>query len=328
MRNAIVNIPDIFLIMKNNITNLVTGGAGFLGSHLIDNLMKSGEKVICIDNYVSGNFSNIIQWNSNPNFKIIKHDIINPINLDVKKIWHFACPASPSIFSKNPLETSKTNFLGTLNMLELARKVNARILIASSSAIYGNPEIHPQIESYNGSVNSFGMRSCYEEGKRIAETLCYDYQRIYNSDIRIARIFNTYGPRMNPRDGRVVSNFIFQSLMNKDLTIYGNGSQTRSLCFVDDLIEGLLALMNSTYSRPLNLGNTDEYKIIDLAHLIKNKINRSLKMTFRTLPSDDPLRRKPCIDKAINELNWEPKISLNIGLDKTIKYFRNIINEF
>ncbi len=313
--------------MKNNITNLVTGGAGFLGSHLIDNLMKSGEKVICIDNYISGDVKNIMCWETHPNFKLIKHDIINPITLDVNKIWHFACPASPLTFDKNPIKISKTNFLGTLNMLELARKVNARILIASSSAIYGDPEIHPQVESYNGSVNSFGMRSCYEEGKRITETLCFDYQRIYNSDIRIARIFNTYGPRMNPKDGRVVSNFIFQSLMNQDLTIYGNGSQTRSLCFVDDMINGLSALMNSNYSKPLNLGTTDEYKIIDLAYLIRNKINSSLKMTFKNLPCNDPLRRRPCIDRAKKELNWEPKIALNIGLGKTIKYFRSIINE-
>lgn len=314
--------------MKNDNTNLVTGGAGFLGSHLIDNLMKRGEKVICVDNYISGNLKNIMYWKSHPNFTLIKHDIIKPIDLDARKIWHFACPASPSIFYKYPVETSKTNFLGTLNMLELARKLDARILIASSSAIYGDPDIHPQIESYKGSVNSFGERSCYEEGKRIAETLCFDYQRIHNSDIRIARIFNTYGPRMNPRDGRVVSNFIVQSLMNQDLTIYGDGSQTRSLCFVDDLIGGLSALMKSNYSKPLNLGNTDEYKIIDLAHLIKNKINSNLKMTFKKLPYNDPLRRRPCLERAKNELNWEPEISLNTGLDKTIKYFRNIINEF
>ena len=313
--------------MKNNIINLVTGGAGFLGSHLIDNLMKSGEKVICLDNYISGNIRNIKKWESNPNFTLIRQNIINPLNLDVDKIWHFACPASPAIYNKNPVETSKTNFLGTLNILELGRKVNARILIASSSAIYGEPEIHPQIESYKGSVNSFGIRSCYEEGKRIAETLCYDYQRVYGCDIRIARIFNTYGPRMNPRDGRVISNLICQALFNENLTIYGNGSQTRSFCFVDDLIDGLLALMKSNYSKPLNLGNTEELKIIDLAQLIKNKIDGSLKIKFKKLPSNDPLRRRPCIVRAKNELNWEPKISLNDGIDKTIKYFKNILNE-
>lgn len=312
--------------MKDNVTNLVTGGAGFLGSHLIDTLIKSGEKVVCVDNYISGNIKNVIKWKSNPNFTLIRHNIIKPLNLDVEKIWHLACPASPLIFNQNPIETSKTNFLGTLNMLELARKVNAKILITSSSAIYGDPEIHPQLESYKGSVNSFGIRSCYEEGKRIAETLCYDYQRVYDCDIRIARIFNTYGPRMNSRDGRVVSNFIFQSLMNKDLTIYGDGSQTRSFCYVDDLINGLFALMKSSYSKPLNIGSTKELKIIDLANLIKNKIDGSLKITFKDLPYNDPLRRRPCIDLAKKELNWEPKISLNNGLDKTIKYFRNIFS--
>lgn len=313
--------------MKDKLTNLVTGGAGFLGSHLIDNLIKNGEKVVCVDNYISGNIRNIMKWKSHPNFTLIRHNIIKPLNLDVAKIWHLACPASPSIFNKNPLETSKVNFLGTLNMLELARQVDAKILIASSSAIYGEPEVHPQIESYKGSVNCFGTRSCYEEGKRIAETLCYDYQRIYGCDIRIARIFNTYGPRMNPYDGRVVSNFIIQSLMNKELTIYGNGSQTRSLCFVDDLIKGLSALMKSNYSKPINLGNTEEFEIIDLANLIKNKINTDLKMSFKPLPHNDPLRRRPSIEKAKNELHWEPKISLNIGLDKTIQYFKNIYHE-
>tara|TARA_A100001035_G_C27779684_1_gene501078 strand:+ start:1145 stop:2095 length:951 start_codon:yes stop_codon:yes gene_type:complete len=313
--------------MKDNFTNLVTGGAGFLGSNLIDNLMKNGEKVICVDNYISGNIRNILQWKYHPNFKLIRHNIIKPLNLDVAKIWHLACPASPVIFNKNPLEISKINYLGTLNMLELAKKVDAKILIASSSAIYGDPEIHPQTESYRGSVNSFGLRSCYEEGKRIAETLCYDFKRIYGCDIRIARIFNTYGPRMDPHDGRVVSNFITQSLMNKELTIYGDGSQTRSLCFVDDLIKGLSALMKSNCSQPINLGNIEELKIIDLANLIKNKINPDLKMSFKILPQNDPLRRRPSIEKAKNELHWEPKTSLNIGLDKTIQYFKNNFSE-
>ena len=314
--------------MKGDIANLVTGGAGFLGSNLIDYLINKGEKVVCVDNYISGNIRNIIRWESHPNFKIIDHDIIKPLIIDVKKIWHLACSASPLIFNKNPIETAKTNFLGTLNMLELARKVNAKILITSSSAIYGDPQIHPQEESYNGSVNCFGDRSCYEEGKRIAETLCYDYQRIHGCNIRIARIFNTYGPRMNPLDGRVVSNFIVQSLMNKELTIYGDGLQTRSFCYIDDLINGLTALMESNYSKPINLGNTDEYRIIDLANIIKNKINSNLKMTFQNLPHNDPLKRRPSIEKARNEILWEPKISLNIGLDKTIEYFKNIYPEF
>ena len=313
--------------MQGDIVNLVTGVAGFLGSHLIDNLINKGEKVVCVDNYISGNVKNLIRLKSHPNFKIIDHDIIKPLIIDVQKIWHLACSASPSVFNKNPIETAKTNFLGTLNMLELARKENAKILITSSSAIYGDPQIHPQIESYNGSVNCFGKRSCYEEGKRIAETLCYDYQRVYGCEIRIARIFNTYGPKMNPWDGRVVSNLIVQSLLNKELTIYGDGLQTRSFCFIDDLIEGLLALMESNYSKPINLGNTDEYRIIDLANLIKNKINTNLKMTFKNLPHNDPLRRRPSIEKARIELLWEPKISLNIGLDKTIQYFKNIYPE-
>ena len=313
--------------MQGDIENLVTGGAGFLGSNLINYLINKGEKVVCVDNYISGNIKNVIRWKSHPNFKIIDHDIIKPLIIDVKKIWHLACSASPSIFNKKPIETAKTNFLGTLNMLELARKVNAKILITSSSAIYGDPQIHPQVESYNGSINCFGERSCYEEGKRIAETLCYDYQRIYGCNIRIARIFNTYGPKMNPWDGRVVSNFIVQSLMNKELTIYGDGLQTRSFCFIDDLIEGLTALMESNYSKPINLGNTDEYRIIDLANIIKNKINGNLKMTFQNLPQNDPVRRRPSIEKARCELLWEPKIPLNIGLDKTIQYFKNIYPE-
>ena len=313
------------MIMKDNIINIVTGGAGFLGSHLIDNLIINGEKVICIDNFVSGNKKNIHQWRGHPNFKLIIHDITKPISNEVDKIWHLACPASPLIFNKDPIKTAKTNFLGTLNMLELARKEKAKILIASSSAIYGDPKIHPQPESYNGSVNSFGIRSCYEEGKRIAETLSFDYKNFYGCDVKIARIFNTYGPRMLHNDGRVISNFIVQALKNNPITIYGDGQQTRSFCFVDDLIKGLILLMESKYNNPINLGNPSELKIIDLANLIRLRINPKTNLKYHSLPENDPLRRKPIIDLANKELGWEPRISLNEGLDLTINYLKKII---
>lgn len=312
--------------MKSILRNLVTGGAGFLGSHLIDKLMIGGEEVICIDNFISGNEKNIRQWKDHPKFKFIKHDITNPINIKVDKIWHLACPASPMIFNKDPIRTAKTSFLGTLNMLELAKSSNSKILLASSSAIYGDPKNHPQRESYNGHVNCFGKRSCYEEGKRIAETLFFDYQRVYGCNVRIARIFNTYGPRMSNKDGRVICNFIVQALENRPITIYGNGFQTRSFCFVDDLIKGLILLMKSKYKKPINLGNTSELKILDLANLIRSKINPKLQLTFHSLSEDDPLQRKPSIDLAYKELDWEPKIALNKGLDQTINYFKNELN--
>ncbi len=312
-------------MMQSNIRNLVTGGAGFLGSHLVDNLMSLGEEVICLDNYFTGKKTNLEKWFNNPRLEIIRHDITNPINLEVDKIWHLACPASPVSYQQNPIKTAKTSFLGTYNMLGLARRVNARFLMASTSEIYGNPEIHPQTEDYNGSVNCIGIRSCYDEGKRIAESLCFDYKRMHNCDIRIARIFNTYGPRMLPDDGRVVSNFIVQSLKNKDLTIYGDGSQTRSFCYVDDLITGLLSLMKSIYSGPVNIGNPSEIKIIDLANLIIKKINPNLKVRKMNLPADDPTRRKPNIDLAKEKINWEPKISIDDGLDRTISYFKDIL---
>ena len=302
--------------------NLVSGGAGFLGSHLIDALIKNGEKVICIDNFISGKKENIFEWINNPNFDFISHDIVNPINLKVDKIWHLACPASPLVYERNSLETIKTNFLGTLNMLELSKKNEAKILIASSSAIYGNPEIHPQFETYFGSVNSFGKRSCYEEGKRVAETLCFEYQKVHNCDIRIARIFNCYGPKMNSNDGRVITNFIVQALNNKPITIYGDGSQTRSFCFIDDLIKALFLLMESNYNKPINIGSNDEMKIIDLAKLIKKKTNSNSNFVFRELPINDPLRRKPSILLAKEKLNWDPKENLNEGLNKTIRFLR------
>ncbi len=305
--------------------NLVTGGAGFLGSHLVERLIKSGEEVICIDNYFSGIKSNIDKWLSEPKFEIIRHDVTNPINLEVDKIWHLACPASPKSYQLNPIKTSKTSFLGTYNMLGLALRVGAKFMMASTSEVYGNPDVHPQPETYTGSVNPIGIRSCYDEGKRMAESLCMDYFRMHNIDIRIARIFNTYGPRMLPNDGRVISNFIVQALKSDSLTIYGDGSQTRSFCYVDDMIDGFIKLMDSDYKKPVNLGNPKEFSILEIANLISSKINKKLKFDFQPLPEDDPLQRKPIIEVARKKLNWEPTIELERGLDKTIKYFEGII---
>ena len=304
--------------------NLITGGAGFLGSHLIERLLNAQEEVICLDNYFTGNKRNILKYEDNPLFEIIRHDVINPIHLEVDKIWHLACPASPIHYQYNPIKTSKTSFLGTLNMLGLAKRLNARILLASTSEVYGDPKVHPQPEEYRGCVNTIGIRSCYDEGKRIAETLCSDYNRMHNVEIRIARIFNTYGPRMHPNDGRVVSNFIVQGLKGDSLTINGNGNQTRSFCYVDDLIEGLIRLMNSDVKEPINIGNPSEFSIIELAELVKKKINKQLKFDFKKIPQDDPIQRKPCIDKAKLYLNWQPTIDLDEGLDKTIDYFQSL----
>ena len=304
--------------------NLITGGSGFLGSHLIERLLKAKQEVICLDNYFTGNKQNIIHWIGNPSFEIIRHDVVNPIHLEVDRIWHLACPASPIHYQFNPIKTTKTSFLGTLNMLGLAKRVNAKLLLASTSEVYGDPEIHPQPEEYKGSVNTVGIRSCYDEGKRIAETLCSDYSRMHNVETKIARIFNTYGPRMLPNDGRVVSNFIIQALKGDSITIYGNGMQTRSFCYVDDLIDGLICLMNSDYKKPINIGNPSEFTILELAEIIRKKINKNIKFDFKNLPQDDPLQRKPCIDKAKYFLNWEPSIDLDNGLDKTINYFRNL----
>ena len=304
--------------------NLITGGLGFLGSHLTERLLKANEEVICLDNFFTGDKKNILHWIGNPYFEIINHDVINPIHLEVDRIWHLACPASPIHYQFNPIKTSKTSFLGTLNMLGLAKRVNAKLLLASTSEVYGDPEVHPQPEEYKGSVNTIGIRSSYDEGKRIAETLCSDYNRMHNVEIRIARIFNTYGPRMLPKDGRVVSNFIIQALKGDPITIYGDGMQTRSFCYVDDLIDGLIRLMNSDYKRPINIGNPSEFSILELAELVRKKINKEIKFVFKNLPQDDPLQRKPCIEKAKYFLNWEPVIDLGSGLDKTINYFRNL----
>ena len=305
--------------------NLVTGGAGFVGSHLINWLMESGEEVICLDNYITGRKKNIAKWIGNPSFELIRHDVTEPIKLEVNRIWHLACPASPLHYQNNPIKTSKTSFLGTYNMLGLANRVGAQFLLASTSEIYGDPEIHPQPESYKGSVNTIGIRSCYDEGKRVAETLCSDYKRIHNLDIRIARIFNTYGPNMSSNDGRVITNFIIQALKGNPLTVYGKGQQTRSFCYVDDLISGLTKLMNSEYSLPLNIGNPEEYTIFKIAQIIRDKINPNLEIIYKDLPKDDPLKRKPLIDLAKEKLNWSPKVGISEGLDLTIAYMKENI---
>ncbi|WP_414620236.1 UDP-glucuronic acid decarboxylase family protein [Calothrix sp. CCY 0018] len=301
---------------------LVTGGAGFIGSHLIDRLMNDGHEVICLDNFYTGHKRNILKWLSNPYFELIRHDITEPIRLEVAQIYHLACPASPIHYQYNPVKTVKTNVMGTLNMLGLAKRVKARILLASTSEVYGDPEVHPQQEDYRGNVNPIGLRSCYDEGKRIAETLMFDYHRQNDVDIRVARIFNTYGPRMFERDGRVVSNFIVQALQGIPLTVYGDGSQTRSFCYVDNLVDGLMRLMNGEHIGPINLGNPDEYTILQLAQTVQNMVNPEVKIKFEPLPSDDPRRRRPDITKAQTLLNWEPSITLQEGLKQTIEDFR------
>jgi len=305
--------------------NLVTGGAGFLGSHLIDRLINSSEEVICLDNYFTGTKTNIHKWLDNRNFELIRHDVVNPIQLEIDRIWHLACPASPIHYQSNPIKTAKTSFLGTYNMLGLANRVKARILLASTSEVYGDPEVHPQPEHYKGSVNPIGIRSCYDEGKRIAESLCFDYQRVHKTEIRVARIFNTYGPRMIPNDGRVVSNFIVQALKNQPITIYGNGSQTRSFCYVDDLVDGLISLMNSSVSGPINFGNPNEITIQQLSKIIIEKANSNSELIYMPLPQDDPLQRKPVIEKAQNLLGWNPTVNLEMGLENTINYFKENI---
>ncbi len=313
--------------MTNKI-NLVTGGTGFLGSHLTEYLLNLGEQVISLDNNFTGSKNNIKNFLKNPNFEFIRHDVTQPIFLEVERIWHLACPASPIHYQINPIKTTKTSFLGTLNMLGIAKRVGARILLASTSEVYGDPKEHPQKESYNGSVNPIGIRSCYDEGKRVAETLCFDYKRIHDINVRVMRIFNTYGPKMNLNDGRVVSNFIVQALKGKNLTIYGDGTQTRSFCYVDDLISGMIKLMNGNHSGPINIGNPNEFTIKELAELIIQKINPNLEISYQPLPQDDPLQRRPDISLARNKLFWEPNINIDEGLDKTIPWFREEINKY
>ena len=308
------------------VKHIVTGGAGFLGSHLIDKLMSKGHEVICLDNFFTGNKENIVKWIDNPKFELIRHDITEPILVEADKIWHLACPASPVHYQYNPIKTSKTSFLGTLNMLGLAKRIKAKILFASTSEIYGNPQEHPQKESYHGFVNPIGIRSCYDEGKRIAETLCFDYQRMHGIDIRVVRIFNTYGPRMMENDGRVVSNFIVQALKNKDITVYGNGSHTRSFCYVDDLINGIIKVMEGNFSGPVNLGNENEITIKELALKIKDKINNHIKIIYKEIPKDDPTRRKPSLDLVKEKYNWYPEVEIDQGLEKTIQFFSSKLN--
>ena len=308
--------------MEKNQRNLVTGGAGFLGSHLAKSLLEKGEEVICLDNFFTGSKTNIEELFKFKNFEFIRHDITDPIKLEVDKIWHLACPASPIHYQFNPIKTTKISFLGTYNMLGLAKRVGAKILLASTSEVYGDPEEHPQKESYMGSVNTTGIRSCYDEGKRVAETLCSDYQRIHGVDVRIMRIFNTYGPKMRSDDGRVISNFIVQALKNEKITLYGDGNQTRSFCYVDDLIKGMILLMESNYHKPINIGNPNEFSIKELANIIRDLINQNLAFEYRKLPQDDPKKRKPSIELAKNILNWEPQIELKDGLLKTIDWFR------
>ena len=301
---------------------LVTGGAGFLGSHLIDRLMAQGHEILCLDNFYTGHKRNILKWLGHPYFELIRHDITEPIRLEVDQIYHLACPASPVHYQYNPVKTIKVNVMGTLNMLGLAKRVKARFLLASTSEVYGDPDVHPQPEEYRGNVNCIGLRSCYDEGKRVAETLAFDYHRQNNVDIRVMRIFNTYGPRMLENDGRVVSNFIVQALQGIPLTVYGDGSQTRSFCYASDLIEGMIRLMNGDHVGPINIGNPGEYTILELAQTIQKMVNPDAKLTFKPLPQDDPKQRQPDITKAKKYLDWEPKVSLEEGLKLTIDDFR------
>ncbi len=302
---------------------LVTGGAGFIGSHLIDRLMVQGHEVLCLDNFYTGHKRNIVKWLDHPYFELIRHDITEPIRLEVDQVYHLACPASPVHYQFNPVKTIKTNVMGTLNMLGLAKRVKARFLLASTSEVYGDPSVHPQPEEYRGNVNCIGIRSCYDEGKRVAETLAFDYHRQNNVDIRVARIFNTYGPRMLEHDGRVVSNFVAQALQGVPLTVYGDGLQTRSFCYVADLVEGLIRLMNGEQIGPINLGNPGEYTILDLAKTIQEMANPDTELVFKPLPQDDPKQRQPDITRAKTWLGWEPTIPLKEGLKMTIEDFRD-----
>ena len=307
---------------------LVTGGAGSVASHLCDRLLSEGHEVYCLDNFFTGQKENVIHLLSNPYFELIRHDVINPYHIEVDEIYNLACPASPIHYQYNAIKTMKTSVMGAINMLGLAKRVNAKILQASTSEVYGNPKVHPQPESYWGNVNPMGERSCYDEGKRAAETLFRDYHAQNNVQTKIVRIFNTYGPRMHPNDGRVVSNFIMQALQNEDITVYGDGSQTRSFQFVDDLIEGMIRTMNTgeSFRGPVNIGNPGEFTILELAEKVIELTNSKSKIVFQNLPSDDPLMRKPDINLARTALGWEPKIQLEEGLKKTIKYFKQFVN--
>ena len=311
--------------MKRKI--LVTGGGGFIGSHLCEKLLKEGNEVLCVDNFYTGSKSNVIHLLDNPLFEIIRHDICFPFYIEVDEIYNLACPASPVHYQFDPVQTTKTSVHGAINMLGLAKRVKAKILQASTSEVYGDPTIHPQTEDYWGNVNPIGPRSCYDEGKRCAETLFFDYYRQHDLNIKVARIFNTYGPKMSPNDGRVISNFIVQALNDEPITIYGEGKQTRSFCYVDDLVEAITQLMETEkgFVGPVNLGNPNEFSILELAELVKDITNSNSKLVFKKLPDDDPQQRQPDITLANEKLNWSPKIELRNGLKETIKYFENLI---
>jgi UDP-glucuronate decarboxylase len=305
---------------------LVTGGAGFLGSFLCERLLSENCDVVCVDNFYTGTKRNIVHLLENPYFELIRHDITFPLYLEVDEIYNFACPASPIHYQNDPVQTTKVNVHGSINMLGLAKRTRAKILQASTSEVYGDPTVHPQTEAYWGNVNCVGVRSCYDEGKRCAETLFFDYYRQHQLNIRVVRIFNTYGPRMHPNDGRVVSNFILQALRNEDITVYGDGQQTRSFCYVDDMIDGVIRMMNAPdgFTGPVNLGNPIEFTILELAEKIIALTGSTSKIIFKPLPQDDPLQRKPNIDLAIAQLNWQPHIQLEAGLRQTIKYFKTL----
>jgi len=306
---------------------LVTGGAGFVGSHLVDKLMMQGHEVVVLDNFFTGQKKNIEHWLEHPNFSLIVHDVIEPIMVECDQIYHLACPASPPHYQYNPVKTIKTSTMGTINMLGLAKRVKARMLLTSTSEIYGDPQVHPQPESYWGNVNTIGPRSCYDEGKRVAETMMYAYQEQSDVEVRVARIFNTFGPRMHPNDGRVVSNFIIQALQDKPLTIYGDGQQTRSFQYVSDLVDGLHSLMNGNYDRPVNLGNPEEYSVKDFAEFVKALSNSSSEIVFYERSQDDPSQRKPAIKVAEDNIGWKPKVLVKDGLKKAIEYFQHVIEE-
>lgn len=306
---------------------VVTGGAGFIGSHLCERLVKEGNEVVCVDNFFTGDKKNIRKLLDYDNFELIRHDVTKELYIETDQIYNLACPASPPHYQYNPIKTAKTSVMGAINMLGLAKRVHARILQASTSEVYGDPEVHPQPENYRGHVNPIGIRSCYDEGKRMAETLFFDYQRQHSLDIKVIRIFNTYGPNMNPNDGRVVSNFIVQALKGENITVYGDGNQTRSFCFVDDLVEGMHRMMNSRegFTGPVNLGNPVEFTMLELADKVIELTGSKSQIVYKALPSDDPTQRKPVIDLAKQELEWEPKIMLEEGLKRTIHYFEEIL---
>lgn len=307
--------------------SLVSGGAGFLGSHLCDALIKKNHDVLCVDNFFTGNKGNVSHLMSNSKFELMRHDVTFPLYVEVDQIYNLACPASPIHYQFDPVQTTKTSVHGAINMLGLAKRTGARILQASTSEVYGDPEVHPQTEDYWGRVNPIGIRSCYDEGKRCAETLFFDYYRQHNLEIKVMRIFNTYGPRMHPNDGRVVSNFIVQAIQNKPITIYGDGSQTRSFCYVSDLIDGMIKLMESgkEITGPINMGNPNEFTILELAELVLKFTSSQSKIIFKALPEDDPKQRQPNISLAKDKLDWEPKVSLEDGLKETIKYFSGLL---